>query len=133
MSHWKQSTWPISYSRIKVTVRVNVSRKRFKSPLLKSILYEGADRVRGRGEKRGREGEKRWREEGEEGVGGGRRGGGRRERGGKKGGRGKEENFARAKRAPLQRGGGRRGGGRGEVRGREGGEAYPPVHPLLYP
>ena len=51
----------------------------------------------------------------------GRRGGGRRERGGTpfpKGGRGKDKNFARAKRVPLQKGGGRQGGGRG-------GEAYP--------
>ena len=86
------------------------------------------------GEMRGREGGEE--EEGEEGAGGGRRGGGRRgggrrEKRRKKGGRGKEENFARAKRAPLQKGGGRRGGGRGEVRGWEGGEAYPPVHPLI--
>ena len=85
----------------------------------------------GGGRRGGGRREKRGREEGEEGEGGGRRGGGRRERGGKKGGRGKEENFARAKRAPLQKGGGRQGGGRGEVRGREGGEAYPPVRPLL--
>ena len=84
-----------------------------------------------------REGEKRGRERGEEGEGGGRRGGGRREkrggrreRGGRKGGRGKENIFAGAKRAPLQKGGGRRGGGRGEVRGGRG-EAYPPVHPLI--
>ena len=88
-------------------------------------IYEGADRVRGRGEKRGRRG-------GEEGEGGGRRGGGRREKrrrekrgweegeGRGKGGRGKEENFARAKRAPLQKGGRRRGGGRGEERGGRG-------------
>ena len=104
---------------------------------IKFHRYEGADRVRGRGEKRGgRRGggrrEKRGREEGEEGEGGTRRGDGRRERGGRKGGRGKEGIFARAKRAPLQKGGGRRGGGRGEVRGWEGGEAYPPVHPLRY-
>ena len=53
--------------------------------------YEGADRVRGRGEKRGREG-------GDEGEGGGRRGGGRREERGREegeegagGGRGKEK------------------------------------------
>ena len=87
--------------------------------------YEGGGRRGGgRGEKRGRE-------EGEEGAGGGRRGGGRRERGGEKGGRGKEENFACARRAPLQKGGGRRGGGRGEVRGREGGEAYPLSTPSI--
>ena len=46
--------------------------------------------------------------------------------------KGREEKFARAMRAPLQKGGGRRGGGRGEVRGLEGGEAYPPVHPLMH-
>ena len=88
---------------------------------------EGADRVRGRWEMRGREG-------GGEGAGGGRRGGGRREKRGWEEGegrkRGREGKFARAKRAPLQKGGGRQGGGRGEVRGREGGETYPPVHPL---
>ena len=83
--------------------------------------YEGGE-MRGR-ERRGGGRREMWGlEEGEE--------GGRRERGGKKGGRGKEENFAHANRAPLQKGGGRRGGGRaggreGEVRGREGGEAYP--------
>ena len=83
-------------------------------------VVEGVDRVRGRGEKRGREGEKRGREEGEEGAGGGRRGegggrrgGGRRERGGKKGGREREERFARAKRAAPE--------GRRETRGWEGG------------
>ena len=64
--------------------------------------YEGADRVRGRGEKRGRE-------EGEQGEGGGRRGGGRREN------RGREEGEEGA-------GGGRTGGGRREKRGREEGE-----------
>ena len=63
----------------------------------------GADRVRGRVGER---------------VEGGRRGGGRREkrrreRGGEKGGRGKEGNFARAKRAPLQKGGGDEGAGGG--------------------
>ena len=67
-------------------------------------------------------------------MGGGRRGkgGGRRGReeveGRTKGGRGKEENFAHAKRAPLQKGGGRRGAG-GKGKGAGGGEAYPPVHP----
>ena len=40
---------------------------------IRPIIYEGADRVRGRGEIRGREG-------GVEGEGGGRRGGGRRDR-----------------------------------------------------
>ena len=74
------------------------------------------------GEKRGREGEKWGREEGEEGAGGGR-GEEEREGGGKR----------KLLRAPLQKGGGRRGGGRGDVRGWEGGEAYPPVHPLKYP
>ena len=98
-------------------------------------IREGADRVRGRGEMRGRE-------DGEEGEGGGRRGGGRREKRGREageegagGGRGEEEREGEEKRkilrAPLQKGGGRRGGGRGEERGREGGEAYPPVQPLI--
>ena len=41
-----------------------------------AYIVEGADRVRGRGEKKGRE-------EGEEGAGGGRRGGGRREKSGR--------------------------------------------------
>ena len=99
-------------------------------------IDEGADRVRGRGEKRGREG-------GEEGEGGGRRGGGRREKrrrekrgwkegeGRKKGREGERGNFcAREARAAPE---GRREtrGREGEVRGREGGEAYPPVHPLI--
>ena len=88
------------------------------------IRYEGADRVRGRGEKRGREGGDEGEGGGRRGAGGGRRGGGRREKRGREEGevrkKGREENFARAKRAPLQKGGGRRGGGRGEVRGREG-------------
>ena len=86
---------------------------------------------------RGREGrrggwrrEKRGREEGKEGEGGGRRGGGKRERGGRKGWREKEEIFARAKRALLQKGGGRRGAGGG---GKEvgGGRGIPPCPPLI--
>ena len=119
---------------------------KFRSPPWhRTTPNEGADRVRGRGEKRGREGgeegegggrrgggrrEKRGREEGEEGEGGGRRGGGRRERGGRKGGRGKEEIFARANRASLQKGGGRRGAG-GGGKGTGGGEAYPLSTPSL--
>ena len=96
--------------------------------LVAGLIYEGADRVRGRGEKRGREG-------GEEGEGGGRRGGGRREKRGREegeegagGGRGEEERegggkgkFLRARSAPRSR---REeldeGAGGGEVRGREG-------------
>ena len=100
-------------------------------------IYEGADRVRGRWEVRGRE-------EGEEGEGGGRRRGGRREERGREegeegagGGRGekKREGGGRGKFCARahKKGGGRQGGGRGEVWGREGGgEAYPPVHPLIY-
>ena len=94
-------------------------------------LSEGADKVRGRGEKRGREG-------GEEGEGGGRRGGGRREKRGREEGEGRKKGregerrifCAREARAAPE---GRREtrGREGEVRGREGGEAYPPVHPLL--
>ena len=70
-----------------------------------ALLYEGADRVRGRGRR---------------GEGGGRRGGGRRERGGRKGRRGGRGNFgAREARAAPE---GRREtkGREGEVRGREG-------------
>ena len=78
---------------------------------LRLTIMEGADRVRGRGEKRGRRGggrrEKRGREEGGEGEGGGRRGGVRKERGGRKGDEGAG------------------GGGKG----REG--PTPPVHPLI--
>ena len=85
--------------------------------MINPILDEGADRVRGRGEKRGREGETRGREEGEEGAGGGRRGegGGRRGAGG---GRGEEKReggkfCAREARADPE--------GRRETMGREGG------------
>ena len=96
------------------------------------LIHEGADRVRGRWGKRGREGEvrggRREKRGREEGVGGGRRGGGRRERGERKGGRGKEENFARA--APRREEGGKGAGGGGKGAG--GGEAYPPVHPLIH-
>ena len=63
---------------------------------------------------------KRGRERGGEGAGGGRGGGGRREKRGreegegrKKAREGKEENFARAKRAPLQEGRRETRGGRG--------------------
>ena len=107
--------------------------------LQKSYIYEGADRVRGRGEKRRREGEKRGRVEGEEGAGGGRRGGGRREKRGReegegrgKGREGKRGQILRARSARRSRreevDEGREGGGKGAG----GGEAYPPVHPLIY-
>ena len=79
---------------------------------------------------RGREGERRGREKGEEGAGGGRRGGGRREKRGREEGEGRKKgreekrgNFARAKRAPLQKGGGRQGGGRGR-QGAGGGRGH---------
>ena len=81
-------------------------------------ILEGADKVRGRGEKRGREGGEEGEGGGRRGAGGGRRGGGRREKRGREEGegRGKEEKFARA--APE---GKRETRGReGEVRGREG-------------
>ena len=102
-------------------------------------IKEGADRVRGRGEMRGREGGEEGEGGGRRGVGGGRRGGGRREKRGREEGEGrgkgrggeKREKFSRALRAPLQREEGDEGAGGGEVRGREGGEAYPPVHPLI--
>ena len=98
--------------------------------------YEGADRVRGMGEKRGREG-------GEEGEGGGRRGGGRREKRGREegeegagGGRGEEERegegkrkFLRARIARRSRreegDEGREGGGKGAG----GGRGLPPCPP----
>ena len=106
---------------------------------LQLLYYEGADRVRGRGEMRGREGG----EEGEgggrrgggrrekRGEGGGRRGGGRRERGGGKGREGKRGKFcAREARAAPE--------GRRETRGREGGgkgagggRGLPPCPPPL--
>ena len=99
-------------------------------------LYEGTDRVRGRGEVRAREGGEE--EEGEEGAGGGRRGGGRREKRGreegegrKKGREGKRGKFCAREACAAQEGRretrGRKGGGKG----REGGEAYPPVRPLI--
>ena len=92
-------------------------------------MYEGADRVRGRGEMRGREG-------GEEGEGGGRRGGGRREkrggrreRGGRKGGREKEDFLrARSARRSKREEGDEGGGGGGEVRGGRG-RGLPPCPP----
>ena len=95
------------------------------------VIYEGADRVRGRGEMRGgrgREGarggrsegerrEKRGREEGEEGTGGGR---------------GEEEREGGNKRKILraQKGGGRRGAGGGGkgAGGRRGIPSCPPPH-----
>ena len=76
-------------------------------------INEGADRVRGRGENRGREGggEKRGREEGEG------RGKGREGKGGK---------FCRSRREE-----GDEGAGRGEVRGREGERHTPLSTPSL--
>ena len=93
----------------------------------------GADRVRGRGEMRGLEGEVWGREEGEEGEGGGEEGvgGGRRGAGGGRGetnweGGGKRKIW-RARSARRSKKGGAR-----ETRGREGGDVYPPVRPLIY-
>ena len=111
------------------TTRVNVGC------IIHFELTEGADRVRGRGEKRGREG-------GEEGEGGGRRGGGRREKRGREegeegegGGRGEEEREGGGKRKFLRARSARRSrreeGDEGEGRGREGGEAYPLSTPSL--
>ena len=94
----------------------------FKNHIVDRGKREGGEEGVGGGDE-GR-GETRGREEGEEGVGRGRRGRGRREKRGREEGegrkKGRDENFARAKRAPLQKGGGRRGGGKGEVREREG-------------
>ena len=128
--------WTLSLNHSRIFMNICFKRIGIYRPPPLKTTDEGADRVRGRGRRGGGRGEKRGRDEGEEGVGGGeegegggKRGGGRRERG-EKGREGKDENFARAKRAPLQKGGGRRGGGRGELRGERGGEAYPLVHPL---
>ena len=113
-----------------------IKRTHFNTKKLNANDNEGADRVRGRGEKRGREGEKRGREEGEEGAGGGRRGGGRREKRGreegegrKKGREGERGNFcAREARAAPE---GRREtkGWEGGGKGAGGGRGLPPCPP----
>ena len=109
-----------------------------KNNIISHVIYEGADRVRGRWDMS-------WREVGGMGAGGRRRGGGRREKRGREegkkgagGGRGrtkrregKVENFERAKRAPRREGKMETRGWEGGGKGAGGGEAYPP--PLSTP
>ena len=102
-------------------------------------ISEGADRVRGRWEMRGREGGEEGEGGGRRGAGGGRRGGGRREKRGREEGEGRKKGregeggkfCAREARAAPE--------GRRETRGREGGGKGagggrglpPPIQPLI--
>ena len=113
---WFEGCWFVQLQVWTMGVLISIEMAKAPSPIMGACdlcrvnRNRGADRVRGRGEKRGREEGEEGAGGGEEGKGGGRRGGGRRERGGKKGGR---EKIARAKHAPLQKGGGRPGVGGG--------------------